>query len=437
MSGRQSNDTTERSALDRWLPRLAWLVWVVTVGMLVWQVWIWSMPPSILDVTRLVAPSGDVVEAISIRQTSLWLACLLSATMGALIASLRPRNPIGWWLGVLALAFTANVFGSVYARYAIVRNPGALPHGDLALWLAEWCIGPMFIALICLLLLFPSGRLRSSHYKPVLGLAIAAVAFFQGERVFTPGPIETTPFSIPNNPFAISWMPSFGGRGTVGLLLYGATLVVAVVGLIYRLRRARGVERQQLKWFVFGAAWFPLIMISPTLVALGYPADGLLTRDVIPVAYYVIILLVLVAMTIGILQYRLFDIDVIINRTLVYGIVTALLAGAFAALSIVTQRLTLAVTGQESEVAVVLAALVVTALFQPLRARVQILVDRRFYRSKYDAARTLEQFAGQVRDEVELDHLRSVLVAVVDETMQPAHVSLWIRPAAPTTNRLR
>ena len=137
-----------------------------------------------------------------------------------------------------------------------------------------------------------------------------------------------------------------------------------------------------------------------------------------------------VSIGIALLRYRLFDIDVLINRTLVYGIVTALLAGAFAALSVMTQRLTLAVTGQESEAAVVVAALIVTALFQPLRSRVQTLVDRRFYRAKYDLSRTLEQFASQVRDEVELERLTNSLVGVVQETMQPAHASLWLRPRA-------
>lgn len=134
------------------------------------------------------------------------------------------------------------------------------------------------------------------------------------------------------------------------------------------------------------------------------------------------------SVAISILRYRLFDIDVVINRTLVYGIVTAVLAGVFAALSILIQRLALALTGQGSEAAVVMAALVVTALFQPLRTRVQTQVDRRFYRAKYDASRTLERFANQVRDEVELDRLTKSLVAMVLETMQPTHASLWLRP---------
>jgi hypothetical protein len=220
------------------------------------------------------------------------------------------------------------------------------------------------------------------------------------------------------------------GRGTAGGLLLLAGIVLAVVLLMRRLRHARGAERQQLKWFAFCAAWLPLPAAAPVLVALGYPVDGLLTRDVAAISLYFILLLIPVAMAIGILKYQLFDIDVIINRTLVYTVVTAVLASAFAALSVSTQQLTLALTGQESQAAVVIAALVVTALFQPLRLRVQLQVDQRFYRTRYHAGRTLERFAGEARDEVELDRLAYSLVAVVQDTMRPAHASLWVRPPA-------
>ena len=416
---------------DWWLSRLAWVVWAISAALLAWQVWIWTLPPSIFDLTRLLAPSGDLVESISIRQTSLWVACLLSATMAALIAALRPRNAIGWWLSVLALGFTGTVVGSVYARFALARNPGALPGGELVLWLSQWCTAPAQIALVFLLLLFPSGRVASSRWKLVLWMASLGVAFYSIEHAFTPGPIETSPFSLPSNPFAINAFPSILGRGSAGFFVYLVSIILAVAGLVNRLRRARGTERQQLKWFAFGAAWLPLVVVAPVFVAFGYPADAPMTRDVIPIAAYLVILLILLTMTVGILQYRLFDIDVVINRTLVYGIVTSLLAGAFAALSIIAQRITLAVAGQESEVAVVLAALVVTGFFQPLRSRVQSLVDRRFYRAKYDATRTLERFASQIRVEVELNHLQTTLVAVVRETMQPTHASLWLCASSP------
>lgn len=219
--------------------------------------WIWRLPPSIFDVTRLLAPSGDVVEAISIRETSLWVACLLPATMAALIAGLRSRNATGWWLSVLALGFTTNVVGSVYPRFALARNPSALPGGELVLWLAQWCTAPAQTALVFMLLLFPSGRVASSRWRLVLWMASLGVAFYAIDHAITPGPIETTPFSLPSNPFAIKAIPSILGRGSAVFLVYLPSILLAVVGLVNRLRRARGTERQQLKWFAFGAGWFP------------------------------------------------------------------------------------------------------------------------------------------------------------------------------------
>jgi hypothetical protein len=176
-------------------------------------------------------------------------------------------------------------------------------------------------------------------------------------------------------------------------------------------------------WITWLGAWLWVAAYAPLFLTFAlFPTGRLPSRRWRPFVW-----LGAIALTVAILRYRLFDIDVVINRALVYGTLTALLAGTFAALSIVTQRITLAVTGQQSEVAVVLAALVVTALFQPLRSRIQTFVDRRFYRSRYDASRTLEHFAGRVRDEVELDHLTRSLVSVVQNTMQPSHASLWLR----------
>jgi hypothetical protein len=202
--------------------------------------------------------------------------------------------------------------------------------------------------------------------------------------------------------------------------------VVAAISLLVRFRRARGVERQQLKWLALGAAIVPILAIP---WSFKYAANVRIAQEVLPALPIFAAALVPVAVGIALLRYRLYDIDIIINRTLVYGAVTAVLAGAFAALSVLTQRLALALTSQESQAAVVLAALIVTAMFQPVRGRVQILVDRRFYRAKYDAARTLQQFASEVRDQVELSQLQVALVGVVHETMQPAHVSLWLRPS--------
>ena len=198
--------------------------------------------------------------------------------------------------------------------------------------------------------------------------------------------------------------------------LIAVALAVSAVSVVVRLSQSRDVERQQLKWFAFAATLtVPAVAVQ---IVIDWAAGFLLLACAVAV--------LAAAIGIAILRYRLYDIDVIINRALVYGPVTAMLAGLFAALSILTQRVVLAVTGQESQAAVVVAALAVTALFQPLRLRVQTVVDHRFYRRKYDATRTMERFASQIRDQVELDQLTAGLVAVVRETMQPSHASLWL-----------
>jgi hypothetical protein len=204
-------------------------------------------------------------------------------------------------------------------------------------------------------------------------------------------------------------------------------LIASIVAIVNSYRHpVTPITRPQLKWIIWGV----VVLVSGFLIGPVYYAISGYDLPLPFVFYLALAGMLPLSIALAVLRYRLFDVDIIINRTLVYGCVTALLAGTFAALSIVTQRVALAISGQESQSAVVVAALVVTALFHPLRGRVQSIIDLHFYRAKYDAARTLERFAAQVRDEVELDHLVAGLVAVVQDTMQPAHASLWLRPRA-------
>jgi hypothetical protein len=203
-------------------------------------------------------------------------------------------------------------------------------------------------------------------------------------------------------------------------------LLLAASSMFVRLRRATGVERQQIKWFAYAAA----VAVSGSIVGhslfLATDASWLLWAGLIPGT--VGVLGMPVAMGIAILRYRLYEIDLIINRTLVYGSLTAILATLYFGGIVVLQRLFVALTAQESQLAIVASTLAVAAIFNPLRRRIQALVDRRFYRRKYDAAKTPEAFSVKLRDETDLDALSDDLVGVVKETMQPAHVSLWLRP---------
>ena len=349
------------------------------------------------------------------------------ATVGALIASRQPGNAVGWIFCYLGLAFPLVGAGEEYALYALVTEPGSLPGGEGLVWLAALVGGPTNFALFALVfLLFPEGRLLSRRWSLVVWLDLVAVACLVC-LAFEPGPLENLGLVRIANPFGVERLAA--PLGMVGLVGLFATLAVALAGgvsLVVRFRRARGVERQQLKWFAFsGVVFCAVFAIGPVLWSLPESAG--------PGWIWTVLFLagsstIPVSVGIAILRYRLYDIDVIINRALVYGSLTATLVALYFGGIVVLQRLFVFLTGQQSTLAVVASTLLIAALFNPLRRRIQSFIDRRFYRSKYDATRTLEAFSARLRDETDLEALNNDLVVVVRQTMQPAHVSLWLRP---------
>jgi hypothetical protein len=341
-------------------------------------------------------------------------------TVGAIIASRRPSNAIGWIFCAIGLCGGAEVFTVEYGIYALVTNPGSLPAGVVATWIGTWVWLPsVTLTITFLLLLFPHGRLLSPHWRPVAwlaaGLTVVAVVFF------ALAPWDLLDPGVPaRNPFEIEGLRDLGVAVATPVFVIGIpTMLLSVASLVLRFRRSRGEERQQLKWFVYAG------VLSVGVILLPSAASSLLQLLVLP--------LIPVAAGIAILRYRLYDIDIVINRTLVYGSLTASLAAVYFGGVTVTQAIFRTLTGQEQQpqLAVVVSTLVIAALFNPLRRRIQSFIDRRFYRRKYDAAKTLETFSARLRDETDLDAVRDDLVGVVRETMQPAHVSLWMRPDPP------
>jgi hypothetical protein len=347
------------------------------------------------------------------------------SVVGALIASHRPENPIGWLFCAAALFYGIEIAGEEYAIYALLTYPGSLPLGAELAWLTEWIWAPGFgIILVFLPLLFPDGHPPSRRWRGVAwlgGLSIGLIC------------VLTSIVLWPERGPALLQLEGFGGeveewRSAVSdwvLKLVGPMLLVAglgaVISLFVRFRRARGDERQQIKWFASAAALTLAWIIvaeeqSGEIVALW----GLLVIASIPVATGM-----------AILRYRLYDIDRIINRTLVYGVLTGILALVYFGGVATSEAIFRALTGQEQQpqIAVVVSTLVIAALFTPLRRRIQRFIDRRFYRRKYDARKTLEDFSAQLRDETDLEALSNDLLGVVRETMQPAHVSLWLGPS--------
>jgi hypothetical protein len=359
-------------------------------------------------------------------------------TVGALVASRRPENPIGWIFCGTGLLYGVQAFASGYADYALLGHTGSLPGEELMDWISGWIGVPVLpLAGVLLVLLFPNGKLLSRKWQPVVWMAACGSAMLALGAALDPGSLLFQPTF--DNPLGFGGDigklgpsasrpadPKINAGGIVEILVRVGFFFVlvswlfAVAAMITRMDQARGAERQQLKWFVYTVV---LLVVGFLAALLGFGQHsvawnlGIAAFNFLPIAA-----------GIAILRYRLYDIDVVINRTLVYGVLTAALALVYVASIVLLQGLFRALTGGNSQLAVVASTLAIAALFVPLRRRVQAFIDRRFYRRKYDIATTLQAFNVRLRNDVDLDSVADDLVEVVNETMQPTHVSLWLRP---------
>jgi uncharacterized membrane protein SirB2 len=390
---------------------LAWSLWAMTLGLIAGGL--------LIGVTnRPEAPLYDYwIESTLITPTF--------ATLGVLIVSRRPGNVIGWIFLALSVAGSLQMFSGQYATVALISDSKQLPGGAFAAWLSTLMQSSFVYPILFLVLLFPTGKLLSPRLRVVAWTAGLVIVASLVSLALRPGRIENFPSA--RNPFEgppfVEWVEAAGG------VLGPAYFVAAIIALILRFRRSRGEERQQIKWFAYASALGFMAILLVTLFDLPVVderTDALVEHLVWTVAP----LSLPVSAGIAILKYRLYEIDIIINRTLVYGSLTALLAAVYFGGVAATQAIFRALTGQQEQpqLAIVVSTLVIAALFIPLRRRIQSFIDRRFYRRKYDARKTLEAFSAKLRDETDLDALNAELVSVVRETMQPAHVSLWLRP---------
>jgi hypothetical protein len=353
----------------------------------------------------------------------LLIAFLAFSTVGALVASHHPENAIGWLFCAVGIFLGIGFTAQSYADYVLVVRPGSLPGGQIAIWSLSWTGPVLSAAPTFLLLLFPDGRLPSRRWRPAAWLAVGATVMSVVGLAFRPGTLDEDYPSV-TNPFGIE------GRtgdvldliGSAGIGLATAALLLSLVSMILRFLRSSGDERQQLKWITYVGG----VMVAAFLVTEVIPGEGLIA-DLVWATGFVALVGLPIAAGVAILKYRLYDIDIVINRTLVYGVLTALLVAVYVGCVVSLQFMFRALAGGESQLAVVASTLAIAALFNPLHRRVQAVVDRRFYRRKYDAAKTLEAFSAKLRDETDLDALSDELVMVVRETMQPEHASLWLR----------
>ncbi len=347
---------------------------------------------------------------------ALIVAFLAFATMGAVVGARVPSNPIGWLFLAIALLAALGVAAEYYAFQAEVQRPGSLPLALPVTWAYAWLWYPTVILLLFVPLLYPTGRVPGPRWRALLPAEIAFATVVTALYMFDPGPLDDDK-RLPRNPVGIRPLGTAVDHLSPVLALSAiAFILLGIVSLVIRFRRSRDVERQQIKIMGFAAA-FVLIGIVASTVSPWSAGD---------VLFAVTILLFPTAVGIAMLRYRLYDVDRVINKTLVYGALTVLLAGAYAGLVLASQALFSSVAGG-SNLAIAISTLVVAAMFMPLRRRIQRFVDRRFYRGRYDAVRTLERFTARLREQVDLDAVQSDLLAVVRETMQPERASLWLR----------
>jgi hypothetical protein len=343
--------------------------------------------------------------------------------VGSLLVAKRPTNLVGWIMATIALMVAIFPAGGAYAAYVMATRSQLDALAVFGAWTQNWYWYLLLaLALIYLPLLFPDGRLPSRRWLPVAVVpGIATLGTVVLGALADTLEVEGAGYEI-ENPIGIEGLAFVEDLPVFGVLnvLLGVGFFGAVASVAVRFRRSRGIERQQMKWFLYAAA---LMLLAP--------GEGLLPDIVSNVLFGVVLLAIPTAIGIAILRYRLYDIDLVINRTLVYGSLTVVLVLFYVGGVVSLQYAFRALTGQESQIAIVASTLAIAALFNPLRMRVQEFVDRRFYRRKYDAAKTLEAFSAKLRDETDLDALSDDLVGVVRETMQPAHVSLWLRPDTP------
>jgi hypothetical protein len=364
----------------------------------------------------------------------IFLPFLAFPIVGALIASKRPGNPIGWICLIAGLFWMQIAVGDPLTAYSLAITgsaPGPVMLDALSLW--SWAF-PLGLLGTYMVMLFPDGRLPSRRWRPLAWLSGAAILLVSVALTVEPGPLPNR--GGVRNPLGIEGYPWIKAVSAACLLLLALCILASALSLIWRYRHSDRETRQQIKWLAFAASFMGVLYVSLLVSGLFFVPDYLFAQGRTPIWFSLILDLVLLsfagiptAIGFAVLKYRLYDIDIIINRALVYGSLTIMLAAVYFGGVVGTQATFRALTGQQQQpqLAVVVSTLAIAALFNPLRRRIQSFIDRRFYRRKYDASRILAAYGTRLRDEVDLRALNDDLLEVVRETVQPAHASLWLR----------
>jgi hypothetical protein len=365
-----------------------------------------------LVVANWDTPTRDPVDRIALPPT-----LMAFALAAGIVIWQRPGNTIGWLLGVTAIALAAYASSDEYALRAVVGSPDTLPAATFAAWLQGWIWTPMLGLFMPGLALFPDGKPLSPAWRPLTWFSIVAVLLFAVGSATNSGPLLEERYV--ENPVGLP----IGALEAPLYVLLISLLFANTVALLLRYRRSTPTARQQIKWLALSG--IGLACVFPLQIFLE-PYDG--PRMMIGIAFFTVLLGIPLSLAIAILRHGLYDIDLLINRTLVYGALTIATVSSYIALVLGLGWMARLATGEGSnELAVAVTTLVVAALFQPVRRRIQSIVDRRFYRARYDAARALDDFQQRLRHQTDLESLRREITQVARETVQPAHVAVWLR----------
>jgi hypothetical protein len=391
---------------------VAWSLWVVATACLAG-----ALALAFLNRSADLEEAGELVFIVLIPAT-----VLAFPTVGALVAARFPANPIGWLFCGVGVVLGFDSLANEWAVYGLFSNPDSVPAVEIMAWLASWLfLPPLFAVAPLLFLMFPDGKFLTRRWRPIGALIVVGAVLVPLQSALAPGRLVEPPFERVVNPVGVEGAAeALEVASLVGWCALAVSTLASAASMLIRLRRAAGIERQQLKWITTAAAAFAFSFVFAGITfSFGFDLIGQITIFLAFVA-------IPTAAGYAILRHRLYEIDRIINRALVYAPLTALLAASYAAIVLLLQLASEPLT-QGSDLAIAGSTLAVAALFRPARRRIQGTVDRRFYRRRYDAQRTLEAFAARLREEVDLDSLSADLRSVVRDTLQPAQVSLWLR----------
>jgi len=405
---------------DRQLHHLASAAW-----------WFFAVAIAGRGLLLLTDPPG--ADLASMAEGGVFLVVLLAFPLaGMLILRRQPRNAVGWLLAGIGVVWGIGAVGDTYAAYGLdTSRPSPLRGAEIGALVANGIWAPALgLTGTFLFLLFPDGHLPSRRWRPVAILSGVVVATLTLALYLTPGELVEGPGKGRRNPLGVqAWSPALEVVLEALILAFALCIASSATGLVVRFRRARGIERQQLKWLATAAAFVGAAFVFGISASYAVPDDRPqpAALEVFDQLSFLLFALIPLAIVVAVLRYRLYDIDVVINRALVYGSLTATLVAAYLG-SVLLLQLALRPLTERSDLAVAASTLAVAALFGPARRRIQVAVDRRFYRHRYDAARTVAGFTARLRQQIDLDAIGADLVRTAGDTVQPTGASLWLLP---------